>query len=314
MSLFVNETLFLPSQYIFMKETMTDSSHNREMFIDVDKVFREKNPRAYKWTPRFVVNYIKRIVHQNEINAFQEKYGHLREYDYLDEALRYLELNITYEGLEHVPETGGCILACNHPLGGLDGLAMMQTVALKRRDVRFLVNDILMNMKNFGELFVPVNKMGANSTDYRKTIEKAFGGNHVLVIFPAGLVSRRTKGVIKDLEWKKGFITKAVQYKKPVLPVYVEGRLSNWFYGLSNFRKKIGVKANIELLYLADEMFKQKKAHVHLKIGPPVHYSHFGPVRQHQHWCNVMREYVYELKKEQPQPFETFAAAWPPEK
>jgi putative hemolysin len=277
---------------------MGKSQENKEMFIDIDKVFREKNPRAYKWTPGFVVNYIKRIVHQNEINAFQEKYGHLMELDYLEEAMRYLGPKITCKGLEHLPRTGGCIMACNHPLGGLDGLAVMQSISGIRGDVVFLVNDILMNMKNFGRLFVPVNKMGSNSADYMRNIEHAFGGDHVLVIFPAGLVSRRKKGVIADLEWKKGFISKAIQYKKPVLPVYVEGRLSNWFYNLSNFRKKIGVKMNIELLYLADEMFKQKNAHIDITIGAPVENDFFTKDRNHLAWCNLVKDYVYALKNE----------------
>jgi 1-acyl-sn-glycerol-3-phosphate acyltransferase len=291
---------------------MTAGPGNKEMFIDINKVFREKNPKAYKWTPGFVVNYLKRIVHQNEINAFQDKYGHLMELDYLNEAMRYLDLNITCKGLENVPRTGGCILACNHPLGGLDGLAVMQSISSIRPDVKFLVNDILMNMKNFGRLFVPVNKMGVNSTDYMRNIEHAFGGDHVLVIFPAGLVSRRSKGIIKDLDWKKGFVTKAVQYKKPIVPVYVEGRLSNWFYNLSNFRKKIGIKANIELLYLADEMFKQKKAHLDITIGASIEHSFFTRPRNHLQWCGLVQQYVYELKKGTPPSFADFTAATAP--
>jgi putative hemolysin len=261
-----------------------------------------------------VVNYLKRIVHQKEINAFQEKNGHLYEFDYLNAALRYMELKISYEGLEHVPATGACILACNHPIGGLDGLAMMQLVATKRKDVRFLVNDILMHMKNFGQLFVPINKMGANSTQARKAIENAFGGQDALVIFPAGLVSRRTRGVIEDLEWKRSFITKAIQYQKAVIPVYVEGRMSNWFYNLASFRKKLGIKTNIELLYLADEMFKQKKAGIHLKIGKPIPSTAFTADRNHQEWCNLVKAYVYALKKENTGSFEAFVAAQPVKK
>jgi putative hemolysin len=264
-----------------------------QKFIDIDKIFKEKSAKAYNYTPGFVLSYLKRIAHQERLNRFQNKANHLKELDYLDACLEEVKLKITYQGLENVPDTGGAIIASNHPLGGLDGLALMQTVAKKRKDVRFLVNDLLMNLKNFGKLFVPVNKLGQNSIEYRNKIEETFGSNDVVLIFPAGLVSRKIDGKIVDLEWNKGFITKAIQYQKPIIPCYITGRLSNFFYRLAKTRKFLGIKANIEMMYLANEMFKQEGAELKIHFAKPIPSSTFNNSKNPKEWAAMVRGYLY---------------------
>ncbi len=266
--------------------------------IDIDKVFHEKNPTVYKWTPKFITNYIKKVVHEDDLNDFMQRNQDRYEEDFLEASIEEMQPEISYRGLENIPDEGGAIVVSNHPLGGLDGLALLKVITTKRPDARFLVNDILMGLKNFGRLFVPVNKMGKNSSEYSMGIEEAFDSDEVVILFPAGLVSRRqSNGEIMDLQWKKGFVTRAVKYKKDVYPTYTEGKLSNWFYNLSNFRTRIGVKANIELLYLPSEMYKQRGQKIDITIGKKVSYEQIDLGRfTAEQWSDIFRHFVYTLK------------------
>lgn len=267
-------------------------------FIDIDKIFREKSPGIYKWMPKFLINYVKKITHQDEINAFQAANKDVYELDYLDAVIRLLGPKITVSGLENIPETGAVIIASNHPLGGLDGLSFIQQVALKRKDIKFIVNDILIHLKNFGSLFVGVNKIGTTGSKGLNAVEEAYASQEAVLIFPAGLVSRQQKGgKIEDLAWSKGFVTRAIKYQTPIIPVHIDGRLSKFFYRLSRFRKMLGIKANIEMLYLADEMFKQKNHHIHITIGKPILPENLKHQKRPQHTCDRIKSLVYELPK-----------------
>ncbi|HLU16768.1 MAG TPA: 1-acyl-sn-glycerol-3-phosphate acyltransferase [Edaphocola sp.] len=264
-------------------------------YIDIDKLFKEKNPAAYKWTPKFLINYIKRIVHEDDINRFVNAHHDKFEYEYLEAALKEVRAEISFEGLENVPQTGGCIIASNHPLGGIDGMALLQIVSEVRKDLRFLVNDMLTKLENFGSLFVPVNKVGATSAQNLRRIDEVYASEGVTMIFPAGLVSRKIDGKIQDLKWNRVFVRKAVQYQHPVVPVLVNGKLSPFFYRLSAFRKKIGIKANIEMIYLVDELYKLRNNKTHIIFGKPVSYQVFDQTKGYDEWAELLRQYVYKL-------------------
>jgi putative hemolysin len=277
-----------------------------EKFIDIAKVFKEKNLNAYRFTPNFLINYIKKIVHEDDLNSFQHREGHRFGLDYCDAAMDELKVKTDVHGLENIPKEGGFILASNHPLGGLDGIALIQCVGAVRKDISFLVNDMLTNLKNFGTLFIPVNKVGANATDNLKRIELLFASENGTMIFPAGLVSRKNDGVVKDLEWNKSFIAKSIKYGKPVVPVYLQGELSSWFYKLSKFRKKIGIKANIEMLYLADEMYKQTGKTLKIVIGKPIAAAVFTKDKTPKQWAQIVKEFIYNSANKPGLSFEEF--------
>lgn len=262
-------------------------------FVDVEKIIAAKNPRLLKWMPGFVLRYIKRILHEAEVNDFMAKYGHLRDLDFVRQVIEFMNLKVVVKGLENLPATGGFILAANHPLGGLDGIALMHAVGQKRRDIRFLVNDILLSFGTMDHLFVPVNKHGNQHA--KEKIEQAYGSDHAVLIFPAGLVSRKNHGVIQDLEWKKSFIVKSQQYKKPVIPCYIDGKNSNWFYNLSLWRRRLGIKANFEMFYLADEMFKQRDHTITIIFDKPVPSARFTHAHNPKQWAAKMKEHVYDL-------------------
>lgn len=275
-------------------------------YIDIEKIFKEKNPGAYKWTPKFLINYIKGVVHESDINRFENANHDKFEFDYLDAALAEVNAKITYAGLENVPKSGACIIASNHPLGGIDGMALLQIVGKVRTDLSFLVNDMLTKLVNFGRLFVPVNKVGATSGQNLRRIDEVYASDGVTMIFPAGLVSRKVEGKIQDLKWNRSFIKKAVQYQQPVVPVLVDGRLSPFFYRFSSFRKSIGIKANIEMLYLVNELYKLKNNATHITFGKAIPSAIFDKSKSYDEWAELMRQFVYQLKERPQLSFETF--------
>ncbi len=268
-----------------------------DKFIDLEKIIASKNPRLLRWMPGFVLRYVKRILHVDEVNAAMYRMRDVKGVPYAAAILNELGAKVNIVGLENIPANGGYIFAANHPLGGLDGIAFMHAVGQVRSDIRFLVNDILMNLKNFDPIFVPVNKLGSNSKVSLERIDQIYASDAAVLIFPAGLVSRKQKGGIKDLEWKKSFISKAVKYQKEVIPVFVEGTNSAFFYNLAYWRKRLGIKANIEMFYLVDEMFKQRNKTITLIFGKPISYTTFDKTASETHWAKYVKGKVYELSK-----------------
>ena len=200
------------TQQILDKSSGQPEVLKTEKFIDIEKVIASKNPRLSKFLPRFLLNYIKKKIHQDELNEARNRNRNRFGHDFVDAAMEEFGAKTSVIGGENIPAEGGVIMAANHPLGGLDGVAFLDVVGDFRKDIKFFVNDILMELKNFAPIFVPVNKTGKNSSDYTKKFEEVYASSDCLLIFPAGLVSRRQEGrVIKDLTWKKSFISKAVQ-------------------------------------------------------------------------------------------------------
>lgn len=269
---------------------------DKEKFIEIREVIRKKSPGLAKWIPSPLISYLKRTVHEDDINDIMFRFRDLKGLDFVDALINDLGVDVVLEGAENIPQDDSVIFASNHPLGGLDGIAFMQAIGRVRRDVKFLVNDILMNVVNLEPLFVGVNKIGGQNKNAFSAVEEAYASDHALLVFPAGLVSRKVKGEIVDLEWKKSFIAKAKKYKKDIIPVYIEGKNSDFFYNLSNWRSRLGVKFNIEMLYLVDEFFAQRNQRVTIKIGERIPYTHFDTSRNEKQWAAEVKQLVYDLK------------------
>lgn len=266
-------------------------------FIQVRELIRKKNPGLAKWIPSPLVSYLERTIHEDDVNDIMYRFRDLKGLDFVDALINDLDLEVVLEGEEHIPASDSVIFASNHPLGGLDGIAFMHVIGRYRRDVKFLVNDILMNIGNLEPLFVGVNKIGGQNKSALSAIEEAYSADHALLVFPAGLVSRKIDGKIVDLEWKKSFISKSKKYKKDIVPVYIEGRNSNFFYNLAKWRAKFGVKFNIEMLYLADEFFAQRGQKITIRIGERIPYTHFDTAKNERQWAAEVKQLVYDLKK-----------------
>ncbi len=264
--------------------------------IDVENVLRSKAGAAYRFIPGPLVSYLERIVHQDEINEVLTELKDLDGLSFIESVLiDKFGFNIEADNLDHVPAQGRYIVASNHPLGGLDGMALMHVIGKKRQDIKFLANDILLELRNLKDLFVPVNKHGRHNVESVRALEASFASDDLILIFPAGLVSRKQGNRIRDLDWKKTFITKAIRHKRDVIPVYIEGKNSAFFYNLARWRKRLGIGFNLEMLYLPDEMFKQQEKKVRIIFGKPVPYTTFTKKYTHHEWAQKMKEHVYRL-------------------
>jgi len=276
---------------------MDSGSENTEnQKIDVENVLSSKNPALAKAIPGFVINYLKRIVHQNELNEFLGKWGHLRDAELIAAGLKHFDIKFKVIGSENIPESGRFIFVSNHPLGGLDGLVFIYELSKHFHDIKFPVNDILTSIRNLSGIFLPVNKHGAQAKDAAIKIEDAYSSDSQILYFPAGLCSRKKRGIIKDLQWHKSFISKSIQHKRDIVPAFFSGCNSNFFYNLANVRKLLGIKANIEMLYLADEMFRQKDKEISLVFGKPITWETFDKTRSALEWADWVRSKSYELE------------------
>jgi putative hemolysin len=271
-------------------------SEKSEVFLDVEQIIGNKNPKLLKIIPRFVVSYLKRILHQDNLNGFINRNKHKKGVEFAQAALDNYGVSFTTRGLENVPDEGRFIFASNHPLGAMDGIAFIVAVSQKFKNMKFPVNDILMSIKSLDNIFIPINKHGANSKNAARQMVEAYGSNEQMLMFPAGLCSRKQKGKIIDLDWKKNFINKAIDYKRDIIPVHINGRNTNFFYNLANFRKAIGIKANIEMLFLVDELYKQNGTNLIITFGKPVSWTTLSLEKDKAKSAQKLKKITYGLK------------------
>jgi len=263
--------------------------------IDLKQVFASKSEKIARLIPGFLISYLKRIIHQDEINDFLVNNHQKQGVEFAQSVLDELSISYNIEGLDKLDKEKRYLFVANHPLGGPDGLILISIFGKHFKSVRFLVNDILMNIKNMSTVFVPINKHGGQAKEAAKIIESAYESDSTVLTFPAGLVSRKQQGRIEDLEWKKSFIVKAKKHHRDVVPIHISGRNSNFFYNLANFRKFIGLKANIEMLYLVNELFKQRGRNFKIKIGDPIPYDSLNRSITHLQWAEKIKKQCYDL-------------------
>ncbi len=263
--------------------------------IDVAHVLKTRAPKTK--VPKFIVNYLRRIVHEDEFNEFFKEYPDKKNLEFIEAAFNYMNIKVSIEGKENLPpKDGRYIFACNHPLGGLDGIAAGYLIGREYDGkVRFFSNDLLLFLHPMKDMFVPVNKFGGQAKGHATMMQELYESENHLVTFPAGMCSRKVNGKIVDLEWKKNFITKAIQYQRDVVPIYFEGRNSNFFYNLARIRKFLGIKFNIEMMYLPNEMFKQRNQHFTLKIGKPIPWETFDKQKTQAEWAEWVKNTVYQM-------------------
>ena len=273
---------------------MTDDSL---FLIDIEKILREKAPKYYKYIPTFLVAYLKKIIHQEELNVFLFESKDKLGVDFLEACLTFLDMKIEVKGEENLPKDGLSIFVSNHPLGGQDGVALGYILG-RHYDgkVKYLVNDLLMNLRGLAPLCIPINKTGKQSRDFPIMVEAGSRTENQLNMFPAGICSRRQKGVIKDLEWKKAFVVKSVQTRRDVVPIHFSGRNSAFFYNLANLCQMLGIKFNIAMLYLVNEMFKNRHKTFTVTIGKPIPWQTFDKSKTPAQWAEYVKDIVYESK------------------
>ncbi|MBN2636570.1 MAG: 1-acyl-sn-glycerol-3-phosphate acyltransferase [Prolixibacteraceae bacterium] len=277
---------------------MEEQKKDMEKPINIEKVFMGKNPRLAKLMPRFIFSFINRVLHVDFLNAIFTRNGHLKGIEFVNKAIQDFNVTEKVYGFENIPDSGKFIFASNHPLGGFDSLLLMKYVEKKLGNLRFLTNDVLMAIPNLNSMFIPINKHGSNSREAAKLLSETYDSDLQILIFPSGLASRKVKGKVVDLEWKKHFISKSVQHKRDVIPVFIGGRNSNRFYTTANIRKFLHIKWNLEMFLLPDESLKQKNKEIPIYFGKPIPYSTFDKLKTHDEWAAWVKNKVYSLPNE----------------
>ena len=267
--------------------------------IDIDKILNDKMGKKAKYVPRPLVTWLKRIIHQDEVNRYLWESRHLTGTEWLEECVRYLDMTLEIVGEENLPDkTDGRLytFVSNHPLGGEDGVALGAIIG-RHYDGRFryLVNDLLMNPPGLAPVCIPINKTGNQSRNFPAMVEAGFKSDNHMLMFPAGICSRKRDGNIRDIEWKKTFITKSVEYQRDIVPIHFGGQNSEFFYRLANFSDKYVKKINIAMLFLVDEMYKNAHKTFRIAIGKPIPWQTFDKGKTPAQWAQYVQDIVYTL-------------------
>ena len=259
--------------------------------IDIERVISSKGGRV----PGFVVGWVKRFFHVDLLNDFFVK-GY-EGVEFCTEALKALGITLEIEGLENVPQDGSrYTFVSNHPLGGIDGVALGSVVGENFGGrVRYLVNDLLMNIKGLAPICVPINKFGGQARELPRLINEAFESENHMIVFPAGLCSRRIDGKIQDLPWGKAFVSKSIATGRKVVPVHFIAENSKRFYRIAKWNKLLGIKFNIAMMFLPDEMVRARGSVFRVVFGKPVPPEAFDDTHSAYEWAQWVRETVYKL-------------------
>lgn len=267
--------------------------------IDIDKILVSKMGNKAKFVPRPFISWLKRIIHQDEVNKYLWESRHLSGTEWLEECVRYLDMTIELVGEENLPKKDDGRLytfVSNHPLGGEDGVALGAIIG-RHYDgqFRYLVNDLLMNLPGLAPVCIPINKTGNQSRNFPAMVEAGFKSDNHMLMFPAGICSRKRGEEIRDIAWKKTFITKSVEYQRDVVPIHFGGQNSPFFYKLANFSDKYVKKVNLAMLFLVDEMYKNVHKTFRVAIGKPIPWQTFDKSKTATQWAQYVQDIVYEL-------------------
>ncbi len=273
-----------------------------EKTIDIDKILKSKMGTKSRYVPRPLVTWLKHITHQDQVNEFLWNNKDLVGTDWLVACVKYLDMSLEIRGQENLPDKNDGKLytfVSNHPLGGIDGVAIGSIIG-RHYDNKFkyLVNDLLMNLPGLAPLCIGINKTGSQSRNFPAMVETGFSSDDHMVMFPAGLCSRKIDGIIQDIPWKKTFITKSVEHKRDIVPIHFSGHNSMFFYRLANICKMLGIKFNIAMLFLVDEMYKNRHQSFQITIGKPISWQTFDKSKTPTQWAQEVRARVYQLPKE----------------
>ena len=270
-----------------------------EKTINIDKILHDKMGDKAKFVPRPLVSWLKRILHQDEVNRYLWESRHLTGTEWLEECVRYLDMTLEVVGSENLPDKDDGRLytfVSNHPLGGADGVALGSIIGRHYDSkFRYLVNDILMNLPGLAPLCIPINKTGGQARSFPAMVKAGFESDNHILMYPAGLCSRRRNGEVRDLPWSKTFIVKSVQYQRDVVPIHFGGQNSDFFYKLANFSDKYVKKVNIAMIYLVDEMYKNVHKTFKVTIGKPIPWQTFDKSRPPAEWAQYVQDIVYQL-------------------
>ena len=298
MIFFLTKKYFLPLRLetIFSNFQVLE---NNSKLIDIENIIKTKNPSLYNKLPRFVLRLLKKIICQDQINRLLTLYGDLYGIDFIDAVFKDLNIKINCYGLEKLDKQTRYVFTANHPLGGIDGLAVIKSVNKNFKKATAVVNELLLNIDNLKPVFCGINVYGHASEKNANDIQQLFQSQDDICVFPAGLCSRKINGKIQDLPWKKNFIDKAVENNLAIVPIFVEAYNSNFFYNTAAIRKKIGIKFNYELILLPSEVFKFKNKEINLYFLEPILPETLRQIKNKQARAEFVRKKTYSAKQQE---------------
>ncbi len=267
--------------------------------IDIEKAIRNGNSRFLKSLPRFVIKLIIKIIGQEELNSTIYNNREKNCVPFINGILHDWNVKVEIKGAENVPPSGRFIFVGNHPVGGMDALSILSMIYNFFPDVVSPSNELLKTIPNLSPLILGLNVFGRSTKDTANKINELFESDIQVMMFPAGEVSRRKKGIISDIVWQKSFISKAIQHKRDIIPVFIEGRNSDFFYNVANLRKFVGIKMYVETLLLPREMLKQRNSTITVYIGKPVSYQTLTKEFTHAEWALKVKSIVYSMPENQ---------------
>lgn len=260
--------------------------------IDIGKILHDKNPRLARMVPRFVVRWIEKLICARKLNEILDNYSHRSPIGFVEGALEYIGVSYTLHGVENIPAQGRVLFAANHPLGGVDGMILAAGVDPIRPGVKLIVNDILLNLEPLRPIFIGVNKHGGQRGDFGKMMDELYRSEAPIINFPAGLCSRLGNKGVADLPWRKSFVRRCLDNNRVVVPTYVKAHNSKFFYRFARLRTALGIKANLEMIFLPRQVFYQKGRTVDIYFGEPIE---LDESKNTQQWCDLIRNKTYSL-------------------
>ena len=269
-----------------------------EKTIDIKRILKDKMGSKARFVPCFLVAWLKKIIHEDEVNRFLWENRNLKGTEWLTACVQYLDMTLDIVGAENLPDKNDGKLytfVSNHPLGGQDGVSLGSIIG-RHYDgkFRYLINDLLLNLPGLKPVSIGINKTGKQSRDFPRMVEAGFNSDNHLLMFPAGLNSRRINGEIHDLPWKKTFITKSVETHRDVVPIHFSGQNSKRFYRIAKFSDRY-LPFNLAMLFLVDEMYRNVGKTFRITIGKPIPWQTFNKTKTPMEWANFVEERVYTL-------------------
>jgi putative hemolysin len=266
-----------------------------EKVIDIEKAIRNGDNRFLKSLPFFLVNIIKKYIYEDEINASIYRSRHLMGVPFINDVMEGWNVKVDLKGSENIPSSGRFVFAANHPVGAMDALALFNVVYRFFPDLIFPSNELLNQITNLRPVVLGLNVFGKNTRETAAKLSDLYKSDTQILMFPSGEVSRRKKGIMYDPPWQKSFITKAVQYKRDIIPVHISGRNSNLFYTVANLRTSLGIKMYVETMLLPREMMKQRNSTFNVTIGKVIPYQTFTNELPDNDWAQKVKEIIYAL-------------------
>ncbi len=264
-----------------------------EKKIDIKKAIQSK----YKgYLPGFLYRWIQRLIHEDELNQMMELQHEVGGVAMGQKIIDYLGITCEIIGAERLPKPEErTLFVSNHPLGGADGVIYAALLgAHYEGQLRIMVNDVLMNVYQFQDIFLPINKYGQQARQSIQLINQALESHLQLLTFPAGLCSRMNKeGQVRDTEWLPSFVRMAVQHQRQIVPLYFEGQNSPRFYRWAKLRARSGWKFNAELILLPSELIRAKGKHYRIYVGDPIPYPTLPSPKEAPAFAQHLRDSLY---------------------